>query len=38
MRNLKRYLLGMHHVVRADNLARYLAAFAWHFNHQCDLK
>ena len=38
MGNLKRYLLGIHHAVRVDNLARYLVAFAWRFNHRYDLK
>ena len=38
MGNLKRYLLGIHHAIRVDNLARYLAAFAWRFNHRYDLK
>ena len=38
MGNLKCYLLGMHHAIRVDNLARYLAAFAWRFNHRYDLK
>ena len=38
MGNLKRYLLGIHHAIMVDNLARYLAAFAWRFNHQYDLK
>ena len=34
--NLKRYLLGIHHAIRVDNLARYLAAFAWRFNYRYD--
>ena len=38
MGNLKRYLLGIHHAIRVDNLAHYLAAFAWRFNHRYDLK
>ena len=38
MGNLKRYLLGIHHAIRVDNLARYLAEFAWRFNHRYDLK
>ena len=38
MGNLRRYLLGIHHVIRVDNLARYLAAFAWRFKHQYNLK
>ena len=33
MGKLKRYLLGIHHVIRLDNLARYLTAFSWQFNH-----
>ena len=35
MRNLKRYLSGIHHAIR---VARYLTAFAWRFNHRYDLK
>ena len=38
MGHLRRYLLGVHHAVRAVNIARYLAAFAWRFNHRYDLK
>ena len=38
MGHLKRYLLGIHHTVRVDNLIRYLAAFIWRFNHRYDLK
>ena len=38
MGHLKRYLLGIHHAVRVDNLVRYLAAFTWRFNHRYDLK
>ena len=38
MGKLKRYLLGIHHVIRLDNLARYLTAFSWQFNHRDDLK
>ena len=38
MGNLKRYLLGIHHAIRVDNITRYLAAFAWRFNHRYDLK
>ena len=28
MGNLKRYILGIHHAVRAHRVARYLSAFA----------
>ena len=38
MGNLKRYILGIHHAIRAHRIARYLAAFAWRFNHRYDLK
>lgn len=36
--NLKSYLLGIHNAIGEDNLARYLAAFAWQFNHRYNLK
>ena len=36
--NLKPYLVGIHHAILVDNLARYLAAFTERFNHQHDLK
>ena len=38
MNNLKHYLLGIHYAIRVDNMARYLAEFAWRFNHRYDLK
>ena len=38
MGNLKRYMLGIHHAIRPRSLKRYLAAFAWRFNHRFDLK
>lgn len=38
MGNLKRYLLGIHHAVRAHRVARYLSAFAWRFNNRYHLK
>ena len=38
MGNLKRYILGIHHAVRAHRVARYLSAFAWRFNNRYNLK
>jgi hypothetical protein len=38
MGNLKRYLLGMHHAIRAHRLGRYLSTFAWRFNHRYNLE
>ena len=38
MGNLKRYLLGIYHAIRVNNLGRYLVAFSWRFNHRYDLK
>ena len=38
MGNLKRYLLGIHHAVRAHRVARYLSSFAWRFNRRYNLK
>ena len=31
-------LLGIYHALQAGNIAHYLAAFAWRFNHRYDLK
>ena len=36
MAHVKRYLLGIHHAIWVDNLARYLAAFAWRFKRRYD--
>ncbi len=38
MGNLKRYILGIHHAVRAHRVARYLSAFAQRFNNCYNLK
>ena len=38
MGNLKWYLIGIHHAIRTGNIVRYLATFAWRFNHRYDLK
>ena len=38
MGNIKHDLFVIYHGIRVDNLAFYLTAFAWQFNHRHDLK
>lgn len=38
MGNLKRYLLGVHHAVRAHRVARCLSAFVRRFNNRYHLE